>query len=72
VIAGTRALVPFGRLFSGPHDGLVSVASAHAPDGLADEAVVPKTHALMMMSPLVIGLTIRFLRTGRFAEPDAG
>ncbi|WP_420456566.1 esterase/lipase family protein [Rubrivirga sp.] len=70
VIAGTRALVPFGRLFGGPHDGLVSVASAHAPDGLADRAVVPKTHALMMMSPLVIGLTIRFLETGRFAAPS--
>ncbi len=68
VIAGTRALVPFGRLFSGPHDGLVSVESAHAPDGLADRAVVPKTHALMMMSPLVIGLTIRFLETGQFAD----
>ena len=68
VIAGTRSLVPFGRLFGGPHDGLVSVASAHAPDGLADRAVVPKTHALMMMSPLVIRLTVRFLRLGTFAE----
>ena len=68
VIAGTRTFFPFGRLFSGPYDGLVSVESAHAPDGLADRAVVPKTHAMMMMSPLVIGLTIRFLRTGQFAE----
>ena len=68
-IAGTRTFFPFGRLFSGPYDGLVSVESAHAPDGLADRAVVPKTHAMMMMSPLVIGLTIRFLRTGQFAEP---
>lgn len=69
VIAGTRSLVPFGRLFGGPHDGLVSVASAHAPDGLADRAVVPKTHALLMMSPTVIRLTIRFLWTGQFAAP---
>ena len=68
VIAGTRSLVPFGRLFDGPHDGLVSVASAHAPDGLADRAVVPKTHALLMMSPAVIRLTVRFLQTGRFAR----
>ena len=67
VIAGTRRAVPFGRLFDGPHDGLVSVASAHAPDGLADRAVVPKTHALIMMSPAVIRLTTRFLRTGSFA-----
>ena len=73
VIAGSRALVgfgaSFGKLFGGPHDGLVSVASAHAPDGLADEAVVSKTHALLMMSPAVIRLTLRFLREGRFAEP---
>ncbi len=69
VIAGTRAIVPFGRLFDGPHDGLVSVASAHAPDGITDRAVVPKTHALLMMSPTVIRLTVRFLQTGRFAAP---
>ncbi len=69
VIAGTRAIVPFGRWFTGPHDGLVSVASAHAPDGIADRAVVSKTHALMMMSPAVIALTIRFLQTGSFAVP---
>ncbi|WP_412060914.1 esterase/lipase family protein [Rubrivirga sp. IMCC45206] len=67
VIAGTRSIVPFGRWFGGPHDGLVSVASAHAPDGIADRAVVSKTHALMMMSPTVIALTVRFLQTGSFA-----
>jgi hypothetical protein len=72
VIAGTRALVPFGRLFTGPHDGLVSVASAHAPDGISDRVVVPKTHALLMMSPTVIRLTVRFLWTGQFAEPEDG
>ena len=68
VIAGTRAIVPFGRLFDGPHDGLVSVASAHGPDGIADRVVVPKTHALLMMSPTVIRLTVRFLETGQFAD----
>ena len=70
VIAGSRSLVgfgtAFGRLFEGPHDGVVSVASAHAPDGLADEVVVAKTHALLMMSPVVTRLTVRFLETGRF------
>ena len=66
VIAGTRALVPFGCLFSGPHDGLVSVASATAPEGLADQAVVARTHALLMMAPGVIAQTVRFLQTGRF------
>ena len=66
VIAGTRSLVPFGRLFDGPHDGLVSVASATAPDGLAEVAIVPRTHALLMRAPDVIGLAVRFLQTGRF------
>ena len=66
VIAGTRTLVPFGRVFSGPHDGLVSVASATAPDGLADQVVVARTHALLMRAPDVIDLTLRFLETGRF------
>ncbi len=68
VIAGTRRIVPFNRLFDGPNDGNVSVASAFAPGGLADRAVVSKTHALLMMSPAVVRLTIRFLRTGSFAD----
>ena len=71
VIAGTRALVPFGRLFDGPHDGLVSVASATAPDGLADTAVVQRTHALLMRAPDVIALTLCFLQTGRFGAPGS-
>ena len=71
VIAGSRALVPFGRLFSGPHDGLVSVASATAPDGLADAVVVARTHALLMRAPDVIALAERFLTTGRFRDGAA-
>lgn len=66
VIAGTRRLVPFGRYFAGPHDGLVSVESAFAADGLADTAVVARTHALLMQAPDVIRLTLGFLETGRF------
>ncbi len=72
VIAGTRRLLPFGGLFEGPHDGLVSVASAHAPDGLADQAVVARSHALVMVSPGVIRLTVRFLQTGSFADEAPG
>ena len=68
VIAGTRALVPFGRLFNGPHDGLVSVASATELEGLADSVVVPRTHALLMMAPGVIDQAVRFLQTGRFEQ----
>lgn len=68
VIAGTRRVLPFGRLFDGAHDGLVSVASAHAPQGLADQAVVARTHTLVMVAPDVLRLTVRFLRTGSFGE----
>lgn len=66
VIAGTRSLVPFGRLFDGPHDGLVSVASATGTDGLAATTVVARTHALLMRAPDVLKLTVRFLQTGQF------
>jgi pimeloyl-ACP methyl ester carboxylesterase len=68
VIAGSRSVPVFGRFFAGDNDGLVSVASAHAPEGLADEAVVPIAHTFPMMAPSVIRLTIRFLGTGRFAD----
>ena len=73
VLAGTRRILPFGIFFDGPHDGLVSVASAHAPDGLADQGTVAASHALVMMSPAVIAATIQFLETGAFgteAGPD--
>ncbi len=66
VVAGTRRLVPFGRAFAGDNDGLVSVASALSTPGLADTAVVARTHALIMRAPDVIALTLHFLATGRF------
>lgn len=66
VIAGTRALSPFRRHFSGPHDGLVSVASAHAPDGLIDRLVVDRTHTFLMAAPDVVRQSVHFLRTGAF------
>lgn len=71
VIAGSRSVPGFDRFFEGPNDGLVSVASAHAPDGLADEAVVPIAHTFPMVAPSVVRLTIRFLRTGRFEGDGA-
>ena len=67
---GTRRIVPFNRYFDGPNDGNVSVASAFAPDGLADQQLVKASHALVMISPDVIRLTVRFLQTGSFT-PDA-
>ncbi|MDT0630627.1 esterase/lipase family protein [Rubrivirga litoralis] len=66
VIAGTGTRLPFGRLFAGPHDGLVSVASAHAPGGLADAIVLPPSHSTIMWSSEVIRQTVQFLRAGRF------
>jgi len=66
VVAGTRRLVPSGRFFDGPHDGLVSVESAFAAEGLADTATVARTHALIMRAPDVIRLVLAFLETGRF------
>ncbi len=72
VIAGTRRLVPFDRLFSGANDGLVSVESATSAAGLADTLVVPATHALVMRHPLVVRQTVRFLVRGRFDHPPPG
>ena len=69
VIVGTRRLVPFGRLFSGDNDGLVSVESALAPAGIADSVSVARTHALIMRAPEVIRLTLGFLAEGRFPGP---
>lgn len=69
VVAGTRRLVPFDRLFASANDGLVSVESATSADGLADALVVPATHALVMRHPLVVRQTVRFLTRGRFDHP---
>ena len=65
MVAGTRRLVPFGRAFASDNDGLVSVASALSAEGVADTAVVARTHALIMRAPDVIALTLHFLQTGR-------
>lgn len=66
VIAGDLRQPPFRRAFDGAHDGLVSVASAHAPDGLADRLVVRAGHTFPMASPEVIRQTTHFLRHGCF------
>ena len=73
VIAGTGVRLPFGRLFAGPHDGLVSVESASGAAGLADAVVLPPSHSTIMWSPEVVRQTVHFLRAGRFdhgPEPD--
>lgn len=70
IIAGNRTIDPVtSAVLENPDDGRVSVEDTKL-EGMADFIVVEHSHAFMMRMSRPIELTIAFLRTGRFAEPQ--
>lgn len=66
VIAGNRAISPLGPIMiEGANDGTVSVESTRV-EGMADHIVLPTTHTMMMLNPIVVAETLEFLRNGVF------
>jgi len=69
IIAGNRTIDPItSSVLENPDDGRVSVEDTRL-DGMDDFVVVEHSHAFMMRMREPIELTIRFLKTGTFADP---
>ncbi|HUE36258.1 MAG TPA: hypothetical protein VMO20_02615 [Candidatus Acidoferrum sp.] len=69
IIAGDRSINWINSLFfiPGPDDGKVSVERARLA-GMSDFRVIHTAHPFIMRNSEVIRQTIRFLRTGKFAN----
>lgn len=71
VIIGRRSGNPlFGRAFTGPNDGKVSVARA-VMAGMHDLRIVDRGHTFVMDAPEVVADVFHFLEHGRFAPAEA-
>lgn len=68
IIAGNRTIDPItSSVLENPDDGRVSVADTRL-EGMDDFIVVEHSHAFMMRMREPIELTVRFLKTGSFAD----
>ncbi|UTD29366.1 triacylglycerol lipase [Bradyrhizobium sp. WD16] len=68
IIAGRRAIDPFGYLvLPRPNDGRVSVANTRI-DGMADHIVIDAAHPWLMTNREAVRQTLSFLRRGRFSR----
>jgi triacylglycerol lipase len=68
VIAGCRALNPFGRFWlERPHDGTVAVASTLL-EGQSDHLLLPANHTGILLRRDTAVQVVAFLRTGRFGR----